>query len=78
MPYSKVVPIERRRNKDTIDALRELLAQAEAGHIRGLAFIVEYTSGYDRGATGNCRHNPSAAVGPAMDLVDALRALAHP
>jgi hypothetical protein len=71
----KVVSMDRRRNQDTIEALRHLLAQAEAGQIRGFAYVVEYTERHAVGSTGNYRRKPSSAIGPALDLVDALRAL---
>lgn len=71
----KVVDIDRRRYQDTVDALRHLLEQAEAGRIRGLAYVVEYTERHAVGSTGNYRRKPASAIGPALDLVDALRAL---
>lgn len=76
MPKSlKVVPIERRRNHDILMTLRQLMEQAEAYEIRGFAYVVEYSKDHDVGAAGTYRRKPSQAVGPAMDLVDALRAL---
>ncbi len=71
----KLVHIEHRRNADVIEAARHLLAEAEAGRLRGLAYVAEYTRGCVTGAAGQYRRRPSCAVGPAMDLVDALRAL---
>lgn len=75
---SNVVPLDRRRHEDTVRALRELLRQAEDGEIQGFAYVVEYSGRHDVGATGHYRRRPSSAIGPAMDLVDALRALEDP
>ena len=71
----KVVDIDRRSNRDIIDALEHLLAQARGGHIRGFGYVVQYTDRNAVGATGSFRNNPSGAIGPALDLFDALRAM---
>lgn len=68
-----ILPFDRRSSEDTIATLEALLTQARSGAIYGLAFIVKYApTQHEPGVTGDYRRDPTAAVGAAMKLVDAL------
>jgi hypothetical protein len=74
LTLAPVVNIAVRSAADTISTLEHLLVQARRGHIKGFIYGVKYSAiRHVVGASGDYRREPSSAIGPAMDLMDALR-----
>jgi hypothetical protein len=63
-------------DEDTVTALRSLLALAEAGQIRGVAYVALHTgNGYSGDVTGAALERPIYALGLAHILEDRLNQL---
>lgn len=61
------------RSKDTIDVLEQLLADAQAGRLIGLAYIATYCAReYTADVTGEARRNPVTTRGMLQELDDKL------
>jgi hypothetical protein len=59
----KLIDLERHRRKDIVEALKALLAAAEAGEINGLAYVVKLGPDDHRaGTAGVYRRNPEKAL----------------
>jgi hypothetical protein len=69
-----ILPLHRRREADTIQALEQLLDQARAGQLKGFMFVAKYgMHRHEPGATGDYRHEPTNALGAAAKLWQALQ-----
>lgn len=65
-----VIRIEEYQPRDTVKTLRELLARAETGRLRGFAFAIKTGQLRHRyGFTGDYRANPNDLLGPAARIV---------
>jgi hypothetical protein len=70
-PPFKLVPDA--LSHDTVDALRELLEQAEAGQVVGIAFAAMYKSRqFITNTAGECHRNPVFTRGIVSVLDDCL------
>lgn len=58
-----LIDLERHRAKDVVDALKALLAAAEAGNVKGIAYIIEVSPDDHRaGTAGVYRRHPEKAL----------------
>jgi hypothetical protein len=65
-------------SKDTVEALRELLALAEKGELTGIAFAATYRKmRYITNAAGILAKNPTFCRGAIRALDDELSAIIH-
>lgn len=70
----QVVNLAQYRSREVIAALRELLEAAEAGEIRGLAYVVKVAPGDNRvGLAGVYKQCPEKALKAAFKLEKELR-----
>ena len=75
----KVIPLSNVLSTDTVDALRYLLREAEAGRITGLAFVaIQIGHDYSTGVIGRARYTPTLTRGMIHVLEDEVRAILHP
>lgn len=65
-------------SRDTVEALRELLAHAEAGEVVGIAFVAMYRRRrFITEMAGECHRNPVFARGMVAALDDCLAERMH-
>lgn len=70
-PPFRLVPVE--RSHDTVEALRELLEEAEAGEVVGLAFAAMYRRRqFITDTAGECHRNPVFTRGMIAALDDCV------
>lgn len=75
----KVYAIHSGISNETVDVLRYLLKQAEAGQLVGLAFVaIQHGSDYSTGVIGRARETPTLTRGMIDVLEDEVRAILHP
>lgn len=67
------VLIRRRRELETVEALQDLLTEAQSGLVVGIAFVaIRPGREYSVGAAGEARRQRTFTVGAIRALVDAL------
>lgn len=65
-------------SEETIATLERLLAEAQAGELVGIAYVVISTSGYSQGFAGDVRQYPIFTRGMLQCLDDELAKLVLP
>jgi hypothetical protein len=66
-------------SKCTVEALKYLLREAEAGRVTGLAFVVLHAGpDFSTGVIGRARHSPTLTRGMIQVLDDEIRAILLP
>jgi len=67
--------VGREPSRDTIAVLTELLAEAKAGRLLGVAFVAMHKAReYEIGYTGECARSPTFTQGMLLDLVHHISA----
>lgn len=67
--------VGRKPSHDTVTVLAELLAEAKAGRVLGMAFVAMYQAReYEVGYTGECARSPTFTSGMLLDLVHQISA----
>jgi hypothetical protein len=66
-------------SSDTVEVLKYLLREAEAGKITGLAFVaIQHGPDYSTGVIGRARQTPTLTRGMLQVLEDEVRSILHP